>query len=56
MATNSQLIDSITKIASTSPDARTLMASLVELLKRERRHYTWVGIYLLQGQELVLGP
>jgi L-methionine (R)-S-oxide reductase len=28
----------------------------VELLKQELPAYTWVGIYLLQGDELVLGP
>ena len=26
------------------------------MLKRERATYTWVGIYLLDGDELVLGP
>jgi len=26
------------------------------LLQRERRHYNWVGIYFLDGKELVLGP
>ena len=26
------------------------------LLQRERRHYHWVGIYFLDGKELVLGP
>src|SRR3954470_21342170 len=29
---------------------------VVAILKRERPHYTWVGIYLLEGDELVLGP
>lgn len=28
----------------------------VEILKRDMPHYTWVGIYLLDGEELVLGP
>jgi len=28
----------------------------VEILKRDVAHYTWVGIYLLEGDELVLGP
>jgi L-methionine (R)-S-oxide reductase len=28
----------------------------VSLLKAEIPHYTWVGIYLLDGNELVLGP
>ena len=32
------------------------MAETVALLHRERPHYNWVGIYLLQGGELVLGP
>jgi len=26
------------------------------LLQRERKHYNWVGVYFLDGQELVLGP
>src|SRR3954467_6839907 len=29
---------------------------VVAILKRERPHYTWVGIYVLEGDELVLGP
>ncbi len=28
----------------------------VSLLKEHLPHYTWVGIYLLEGDELVLGP
>src|SRR3954469_23267351 len=32
------------------------MERVVEILKREMPHYTWVGIYLLEGDELVLGP
>src|SRR3954451_5374405 len=32
------------------------MERVVEILKREMPHYTWVGIYLLDGNELVLGP
>ena len=37
-------------------DPRRLMARVVEILKRETPHYSWVGIYLLDGDELVLGP
>jgi L-methionine (R)-S-oxide reductase len=33
-----------------------VMARVVEILKREMPHYTWVGIYLLENDELVLGP
>jgi GAF domain-containing protein len=39
-----------------APAARAAMQIAVERLKAERPHYTWVGIYLLEGQELVLGP
>ena len=37
-------------------DDRAAMAAAVQLLKREVPDYTWVGIYLLDGNELVLGP
>ncbi|NQW03023.1 MAG: GAF domain-containing protein [Acidobacteria bacterium] len=32
------------------------MTASVALLKARVAHYTWVGIYLLEGDELVLGP
>jgi L-methionine (R)-S-oxide reductase len=32
------------------------LSRTVSILKAEVPHYTWVGIYLLQGDELVLGP
>jgi L-methionine (R)-S-oxide reductase len=32
------------------------MDESVRLLKADVPHYTWVGIYLLDGDELVLGP
>jgi L-methionine (R)-S-oxide reductase len=35
---------------------RQALQAAVEVLKRAAAHYTWVGIYLLEGQELVLGP
>jgi L-methionine (R)-S-oxide reductase len=38
------------------PDPRRAMQLLVEILKRDIPAYTWVGIYLLDGDELVLGP
>jgi GAF domain-containing protein len=39
-----------------APDARAAMQLAVARLKAEVPHYTWVGIYLLEGQELALGP
>lgn len=37
-----------------SPD--TLLEKTVELLYDNFKHYNWVGIYLVNGNELVLGP
>ena len=37
-------------------DPRRALQHVVNILKREVQHYTWVGIYLLEGEELVLGP
>jgi len=53
---NLEILDSIRSLVSTAPDATSLFAEVVSLLRRERPHYHWVGIYLLQGKELVLGP
>lgn len=37
-------------------DPREAMTLAVARLKERVRDYTWVGIYLLEGDELVLGP
>ena len=41
---------------SAETDATTAMEAVVRQLKADLPHYTWVGIYLLYGNELVLGP
>lgn len=38
------------------PDGRSALEAAVRVLKAEMSRYTWVGIYLLYGNELVLGP
>jgi len=50
------ILNCVHELAARSPDAPTLMGETVALLQRERPHYTWVGVYLLEGEELVLGP
>ena len=45
----------LTAIAA-APDANAAMQIAVERLKADLPQYTWVGIYLLEGHELVLGP
>jgi GAF domain-containing protein len=37
-------------------DASRAMEAAVRQLHADEPHYTWVGIYLLHGNELVLGP
>lgn len=37
-------------------DRAAALQRTVELLKARMPYYTWVGIYLLEGNELVLGP
>lgn len=49
---NQQIRDAI----AAAPDADTAMQSAVRLLKDSLPHYTWAGIYLMDGDELVLGP
>jgi L-methionine (R)-S-oxide reductase len=39
-----------------APNAAVAMDSTVRLLKDRLPYYTWAGIYLLEGDELVLGP
>ena len=56
MTSREQLVGSIQGLAAGARNARELLAETVALLQRERPHYTWVGVYLLEGEELVLGP
>jgi len=48
--------DILDRIASGGGDATAFMDHAVQALKDGVADYTWVGIYLLEGNELVLGP
>jgi GAF domain-containing protein len=50
------LLSDITASIAAAPDATAAMTEAVRLLKTHRPHYTWTGIYLMEGDELVLGP
>lgn len=50
------LLDEVKRLAAARGRATALVAETVRLLSRERPHYNWVGIYLLEGDTLVLGP
>lgn len=50
------LLTAIRSAVASAPNGSAAMQQVVRLLKDGRSHYTWVGIYLLEGEELVLGP
>jgi L-methionine (R)-S-oxide reductase len=50
------LLVAIKSAVAASPNANAAMKQTVRLLKDAMPHYTWVGIYLVDGDELVLGP
>jgi L-methionine (R)-S-oxide reductase len=52
--TTDTLVNDIRTAIARDPSRATSEA--VRLLKAGLPHYTWVGIYLLEGNELVLGP
>jgi len=49
-------LESIRAALASATDAQHAMTRAVELLKDEMPQYAWVGIYLLEGNALVLGP
>ena len=53
---NVEIVDAVEKLAASARNSTSLLAETVALLARERAHYNWVGVYLLQGNELFLGP
>jgi GAF domain-containing protein len=55
-AQSASLIDRITSGIAAAPSAQVAMTEAVRLLKEGLPHFTWAGIYLLEGDELVLGP
>ena len=50
------VLKEIERVIKAQANAVTAMDAAVQLLKARNVHYTWVGIYLLEGDELVLGP
>jgi L-methionine (R)-S-oxide reductase len=52
----SRLTAQIRTEVATITDRQEAMTRAVALLKEQVPTYTWVGIYLLEGDELVLGP
>lgn len=51
-----QLLTAVRSAIAAAPNGNAAMQQAVRLLKDGIPHYTWVGIYLIDGEELVLGP
>jgi L-methionine (R)-S-oxide reductase len=54
--TDTTLLTDIRVAIAQAPDGLNAMRETITLLKTRLPHYTWAGIYLLEGDELVLGP
>jgi GAF domain-containing protein len=51
-----ELADEIATAVTGAPDGRAAMTAVVSRLRHALPHYAWAGFYLLEGDELVLGP
>ena len=50
------VIEAIDRIVNREREADEVLRGTVEALHDRLPHYSWVGIYLVEGDELVLGP
>lgn len=55
-ATYDDVLSSVRAVIAQAPSGAEAMVQAVDVLKDQMPDYTWVGIYLLEGDELVLGP
>jgi L-methionine (R)-S-oxide reductase len=49
-------LDEIQRVVERGGDADEVLRQVVTGLHDDFEHYSWVGIYLVEGDELVLGP
>ena len=49
-------LEAIDRILNRGGDADDVLRAVVEVLHDRFEHYSWVGIYLVEGDELALGP
>jgi L-methionine (R)-S-oxide reductase len=54
--TYSDVLANVRTAIEQAPSYTEAMLQAVNVLKEEMPDYSWVGIYLLDGQELMLGP
>jgi L-methionine (R)-S-oxide reductase len=51
-----EAIEAIRRILDHGGDADDVLRQVVGVLEERFEHYSWLGIYLVEGDELVLGP
>ena len=51
-----RLANDLERTVASAPNRQAAMEHAVAALKAAIPHYSWVGIYLMDGDELVLGP
>ena len=49
-------LEAIERIVNRGGDGGEVRRDVVSTLRRRLEHYSWVGIYLVEGRDLVLGP
>jgi L-methionine (R)-S-oxide reductase len=49
-------LEAVDRIVNRESEADEVLRRLVEVLRDRFAHYSWVGIYLVEGDDLVLGP
>ncbi len=55
-AVRADVLSEVRSAMAAAPDLDAAMDQAVALLKEHLPHYTWAGIYVLEGDTLVLGP
>jgi putative methionine-R-sulfoxide reductase with GAF domain len=56
MSSYSGALEAIDRILNRGGDADEVLRQVVSVLGDRFDHYSWVGIYLVEGSDLVLGP
>ena len=49
-------LEGVDRIVNRETEADEVLRKTVELLAERFEHYSWIGIYLVEGDDLVLGP
>ena len=49
-----EIVGEVELLINSGKSRDQILRESVQILKQERRHYNWVGIYLLEGETLVL--